>query len=422
MSNKSSSNPNNHYQKPPPEKTSEYASADKPPLSTILNLDDFETVASRTLDKKTWAFYSSAATDLHTLTQNRSFFSRIWMRPRVLRNVSSVDTSTKMLGHDIGAPFFVSPAALAKLVHPDGELAIARGCARPETVIPQCVSTNASYALEDIVAAAPTGDGGGEGQKHPFFFQLYVNKDRKQSEELLRKVRKLGVSTVFLTVDAPVPGKREADERVQSDESMSAPMSGAKAVNDKKGGGLGRIMGSYIDSSLSWDDLPWLKSVWDGKIVLKGIQGAADAKQAADAGVDGIILSNHGGRSLDTSPPSIMALLECRRCCPEIFDNIEVYVDGGIRRGTDVLKCLCLGATAVGLGRSPLYAVNYGEEGVAHLIDTLKDEIETSMKMLGITNLSQVHPGLVNTLDVDHLVPQRLEAPYETGRRHMAKL
>jgi L-lactate dehydrogenase (cytochrome) len=147
-------------------------------------------------------------------------------------------------------------------------------------------------------------------------------------------------------------------------------MSGAKAVNDKKGGGLGRIMGAYIDSSLNWDDLQWLRRNWDGKIVLKGIQSAEDAKMAADAGVDGIVLSNHGGRSLDTSPPSIMILLECQRRYPEIFERLEVYVDGGIRRGTDILKCLCLGAKAVGLGRPFLYSVNYGAEGVDHMVDS----------------------------------------------------
>lgn len=414
----------NQWQRPPPEKTIEYQEHEKPSLDTIINADDFEEVASRTLSKKTWAFYSSAATDCYTRERNRSFFSRIWMRPRILRNVKDVDTSTTMLGHKIGLPLFVSPAALAKLVHPSGERGIAGGCSKLR--IPQCISTNASYPVEEIIPTAPEG--------HPFFFQLYVNKDRKQSEDLLRKVRKLGVSAIFLTVDAPVPGKREEDERVSADESMSAPMSGAKAKNDKKGGGLGRIMGSYIDSSLNWDDLPWLRSVWDGKIVLKGIQGAEDAKKAAEAGVDGIILSNHGGRSLDTSPPAVMVLLECQRCCPEIFDKIEVYVDGGIRRGTDVLKCLCLGATAVGMGRSFLYAVNYGEEGVEHLIDSkwqvtflflkllanqdtvIKDEVEVSMKLLGITDISQLHPGLVNTLDVDHLVPTGLEHPYATGR------
>lgn len=354
----------------------------KPGLESILNLDDFEEVASQTLAKKTWAFYSSAATDCYTRDRNRSYFSRIGLRPRILRNVKDVNTSTKMLGHDIGVPLFVSPAALAKLVHPEGEQGIAGGCVKNR--VPQCVSikkgvhdfylnrsadqiapqisTNASYPVEEIIPSAPAG--------HPFFFQLYVNRDRSQSEQLLKKVQAAGVTAIFVTVDAPVPGKREADERVSADESMSAPMSGAKATNDKKGGGLGRIMGSYIDSSLSWDDLPWLRRVWGGKIVLKGIQHSDDARRAAEAGVDGIILSNHGGRSLDTSPPAIMVLLECQRCCPEIFDKLEVYVDGGIRRGTDVLKCLCLGATAVGMGRPFLYSVNYGKEGVEHLTES----------------------------------------------------
>lgn len=224
------------------------------------------------------------------------------------------------------------------------------------------MSSNASYPINEVVASVPKGQ--------PFFFQLYVNKDRKQSEELLKRVRAAGCSAVFVTVDAPVPGKREADERVSADPSTNAPMSGAQAVNDKKGGGLGRIMGNYIDSSLSWDDMQWLRRCWDGKIVLKGIMSAEDAKMAADAGVDGIVLSNHGGRSLDTSPPSIMILLECQRRCPEIFERLEVYVDGGIRRGADILKCLCLGAKAVGLGRPFLYSVNYGAEGVDHMVDS----------------------------------------------------
>lgn len=222
------------------------------------------------------------------------------------------------------------------------------------------ISTNASYPVDQILPNAPAG--------HPFFFQLYVNRDRRASERLLASLPK-GIKAIFVTVDAPVPGKREADERVRADESLSAPMTGAKALNDKKGGGLGRIMGSYIDASLSWEDLRWLRSVTDLPIVLKGIQGAADARLAAEAGVQGIVLSNHGGRSLDTSPPAVLILLELQKCAPEVFDKLEVYVDGGIRRGTDILKCLCLGATAVGMARHFLYALNYGRDGVEHFID-----------------------------------------------------
>ena len=297
------------------------------------------------------------------------------------------------------------------------------------------VSTNASYPIEEILASSPS---------HPFFFQLYVNKDRSKTVSLLAQLRSMDrISAIFVTVDAPVAGKREADERVRADESVSTPMSGAKAGNDKRGGGLGRIMGSFIDAMLSWDDLAWLRRHWKGPIVIKGIQGAADAKRAMLEGVQGVVLSNHGGRGLDTSPPAILILLELQRCCPEVFERMEVYVDGGVRRGTDVLKALCLGATAVGIGRSFLYALNYGEEGVEHMVDrkldprrlpwegnrctvdlrlmmtlveVLKDELETSMRMIGITDLSQVHPGLVNTLDVDPLVPTTMEHPYAKWR------
>ncbi|KAK4989684.1 hypothetical protein LTR50_003008 [Elasticomyces elasticus] len=388
--------------RPPPEATPQFQLHEKPPLHTILNSRDFEEVASRTLDAKTWAFYSSAATDCVTRDANKSLFERLWFRPRLFRNVRDVSAKTRMLGREIGLPLFVSPAAMAKMVNPEGEKGIAKGCVGAG--VPQCISTNASYPIEEIVPCAP--------KSHPFFFQLYVNKDRSKSETLLEHVRSLGVDAIFVTIDAPVPGKREADERVRADESLATPMSGAKATNDKKGGGLGRVMASYIDPAFTWEDLPWLKRCWKGKIVVKGVQSAADARRCAEEGVDGIVLSNHGGRNLDTSPPTLMMLLECHRLCPEIFSKLEVYVDGGIRRGTDILKCLCLGATAVGLGRPFLYALNYGQEGVEHYIDILRDELETSMRLIGITDLSQVRPGLVNTAAVDHLVDSTEEHPW----------
>lgn len=284
------------------------------------------------------------------------------------------------------------------------------------------VSTNASYPIEAIVAAAP---------HHPFFFQLYVNKNRAASEALLQQVYSLGIRTVFLTVDAAVAGKREADERVRADETLRTPMGGTAAVNDRAGGGLARIMGTFIDDRLNWDDLVWLRRHWKGKVVLKGIMGAEDAKRAAQEGVDGIVLrydivsfivprkilplstciwvssplktnfglcwvvfSNHGGRNLDTSPPSILILLELQKHCPEIFDQLEVYVDGGIRRGTDILKALCLGATAVLMGRTFLYALNYGEEGVEHLIDRMWPSISffVSPLIYYITHPSKYSP------------------------------
>lgn len=214
-----------------------------------------------------------------------------------------------------------------------------------------------------------------------------------------------------MTVDAHVPGKREADERIAS-ENITSAISGAVASNDKRGGGMGRLMGQYIDQTLNWDDIPWIQETSRLPVVIKGIQTAADARKALDYGVQGIMVSNHGGRSLDTTQPSILTLLEIHRICPEVFQRVEVYIDGGITRGSDILKALCLGATAVGIGRPYLYSLVYGQEGVEHLSDIFKDELITSMRMCGITNLDQAHPGLLNTSDIDHLVPTTEEHPY----------
>ncbi|RDH36469.1 FMN-dependent dehydrogenase [Aspergillus welwitschiae] len=388
-----------------------------PPLSSILSTHDFEKAASKSLTPKTWAFYSSAATDTFTHESNRTMYDRILLRPRILRNVTSVSTKTNILGCRMDLPLFMSPAAMATLVHPDGELALARGCARYG--VGMCVSTNAAYHLSEITSAAAKQN----KKDHPFFFQLYVNKDREVSRRLLRTAEENGAKAVFVTVDAPVAGKREADERVPLDPHdirfrTPLPMSGACiGGNDEKGGGLGRSMGQYIDAGFTWEDLAWLKENTFLPIVLKGVQTAEDAILAMEYGVDGIVVSNHGGRSLDTSTSSIAVLMEIRRCCPQVFDRLEVFVDGGIRRGTDIIKAICLGAKAVGMGRHFLYSLCYGQEGVERLIEIMRDELETTMKLLGITELSQAHLGLLNTLDVDHLIPKQSASLYSEPAR-----
>ncbi|KAL5342549.1 FMN-dependent dehydrogenase-domain-containing protein [Aspergillus crustosus] len=375
---------------------------DKPPLETLINSHDFEHVASRTASKKTWAFYSSAATDLITRDANKSCFDRIWFRPRVLKNVRSVQTKSNILGVDNSIPLFVSPAAMAKLIHPEGERAIARAC--ESRGIMQGVSNNSSYTIDELREAAPGGS---------FFFQLYVNRERKKSAALLRQCStNPNIKAIFVTVDAAWPGKREADERVKADESLSVPMSPSQAKNDSKGGGLGRVMAGFIDPGLTWEDLAWVRKHTHLPVCLKGVMSADDAILAMEAGLDGILLSNHGGRNLDTSPPSIITLLELHKRCPEIFDRMEIYVDSGIRRGTDILKAVCLGATAVGMGRSMLFATNYGQAGVEHLIDIMRDELETAMRNNGITSLDEAGPHLVNTGDIDHLVPSSPQHPY----------
>lgn len=247
----------------------------------------------------------------------------------------------------------------------------------------------------------------------PFFLQLYVNADRRKTEAQLRSAKALGIKAVVVTVDAPVAGKREADERVPAEITASTS-------NGEEGRGLGRNMGAYIDPTLCWHDLPWLKRSAGVPVVLKGIQTAADARKAMEHQVDGILLSNHGGRSLDTSvlkngrirtpltsrrvQPAILTLLELHKHCPEVFDAMEVFVDGGFSRGTDILKALALGATAVGIARPYLYSLAYGQEGVERLTGILKDELVTAMKLSGITNVDQAHPGMVNTAALEPLI------------------
>ncbi|KAL8726405.1 MAG: hypothetical protein Q9181_006060 [Wetmoreana brouardii] len=255
------------WAKPPPQQNPKVQlKNEKPPLETLISTHDFETVAEKTLAPKTWAFYSSAATDLVTHKANRTFFDRIWFRPRILRDIKTRDTSARIMGHEVDLPVMVS--------------------------------TNASFSISDIVSSlAPSSPS--FPQSHPttlspppIFFQLYVSKTRSASESLLHRVWSLGIRTLFLTVDSPLAGKREADERVRMDEDQAAPMNSnqEKPINDKKGGGLGRITGSFIDESLNWGDLAWLRAHWKGRVVLKGIMCASDAKRAAEEKVDGIVL------------------------------------------------------------------------------------------------------------------------------------
>ncbi|KAH7254350.1 FMN-dependent dehydrogenase-domain-containing protein [Fusarium redolens] len=366
-----------------------------PPLDAILSAPDFEKAAQESLSAKTWAFYSSAATDLVTHGKNKELVRRVMIRPRILRNVSQVNYKTSILGFDSNTPFFISPAAMARLAHPEGELALSRAAAN-EGII-QCISSNASFSLKSIVKAAPSSQ--------PFFFQLYVNSNHEKTVELLKTVRGLGVKAIFVTVDAPVPGKREADERAAQEQTVKSAISGGESSKDKKGSGFGRLMAQYIDKSLCWDDLAWIREASGGlPIVLKGVQTAEDVIKAAEYGVEGVLLSNHGGRSLDGAQASILVLLELRKNCPEVFDKLEVYIDGGFERGSDILKAIALGATAVGIGRPFLYSLIHGQDGAEHLCHILKDELETSMRLCGITSLSEARPSLVNTLDVDHMV------------------
>lgn len=344
----------------------ESATADegeRPPLDAIINLHDFEGAAKKAHSKKTWAFQMTAANDCFTRDANADFYRRIWFRPRVLVGVKDVDTSTTILGDRYKVPIFSSPAALAKLSHPEGERALARGLAAAGSTIVAC--NNASFSFAEIAEVLP--------EHHPLFYQLYVNRDRAVTEKLVREVsRNPNLRAITVTVDLPVVGKREDDERVKIDASYrpSKAMQVQTVARDNKGSGLARATGSFIDPDLNWDDIGWLRTLTDVPIFVKGIQCAADARKALEYGCAGIYISNHGGRAVDTAQPSIVTLLECQANCPEVLEQMEVWIDGGIRRGTDVLKAICLGASGVLLGRPFLYAVGYGQEGVEHAVES----------------------------------------------------
>eukprot|EP01113_Clastostelium_recurvatum_P021295 TRINITY_DN2520_c0_g2_i2.p1 TRINITY_DN2520_c0_g2~~TRINITY_DN2520_c0_g2_i2.p1 ORF type:complete len:448 (-),score=80.84 TRINITY_DN2520_c0_g2_i2:158-1468(-) len=309
-----------------------------PDLDTLLNFEDFESHAERMLSHKAWAYYFSAADDLHSKQLNTAAYRAILFRPRVFIDVTLCDTSRTILGHASSLPLFVCPAAMARLAHPSGEHGIAQAAAR--TGIIQMISNNASLSPEQILEGCLPDQ--------TFAFQLYVQKDISKSEAMLQRVNSLrNIKILVLTLDAPTPGKRELDERAKNigSELPLVPSVGISGPAKSSQGGIGKAMFAGTSPSLTWrDTLPWLRKHTSLPIVLKGIQTHEDAMLAAEYGCAGIILSNHGGRALDTAPPAIHTLLEMRRFCPYVFDKLEVYVDGGIKRGSDVVKAVCLGA------------------------------------------------------------------------------
>lgn len=341
-----------------------------PDLQSLLNLDEIEEEATKRISKKCWAYYFSSSDDLISKSFNNLVYKQILLRPRVFVDCTRCDTSTTLLGHRVGLPLFVSPAAMARLAHPDGELGIAQAISQFGGM--QVVSNNASMTPEQIVDGSPPGQ--------IFGWQLYVQTDRRKSEAMLARINAMSDKYKFicLTLDAPVPGKRELDEK-QKDVGASLPVSSAVKAGDEPkrpgGGGVGQQLFWGTAADLTWKDtLAWLAKHTDLPIVLKGLQTHEDAYLAAQFApqVKAIILSNHGGRALDTAPPAVHTLLEIRKYCPEVFGRIEVWVDGGIKRGTDVVKALCLGAKGVGVGRAALFGLGAGgKEGVEKTFESM---------------------------------------------------
>lgn len=331
------------------------ASDVRPPLESLLNLDEIEEEATKRIAKKGWAYYFSASDDMASKKFNNTVYRDILLRPRVFVDCGPCNLSTTLLGHKVGLPIYVSPAAMARLAHPDGEHGIAQAAARFGAM--QIVSNNASMTPEQIAADAAPGQ--------VFGWQLYVQNQRDKSITMLRRIAAMPETYKFicLTLDAPVPGKRELDEKSNFDRGLVVEDAVGKDEKRPGGGGVGQQLFWGTANDLTWKTtLPWLAEHTDLPIVLKGLQTHEDAYLAAQYApqVKAIILSNHGGRALDTAPPAVHTLLEIRKYCPEVFSKIEVWVDGGIKRGTDVVKALCLGASGVGIGRAALFGLGAG--------------------------------------------------------------
>jgi L-lactate dehydrogenase (cytochrome) len=366
-------------------------------VEQCLNIDEIEALATRKLSRRAWAYYFSAGDDLFSKSYNNKIYQKIFLRPRVFVDVTHCDLSTTLLGTiPVSLPIFVSPAAQARLAHPSGEGGIAQACAKHGAL--QIISNNASLTPEQIVAASPNTT---------FGWQVYVQQDRAQTEAMFARIRKLSqIKFVVLTLDAPVPGKREHDEqlafaRAEEEGEMAGNEDVVKAA--AKSGGVGKAMFAGTAMDLTWKStLPWLKTQVGGlPVVLKGIQTHEDAAIAASYAplIKGVILSNHGGRAADTAPPAIHTLLEIRKFAPEVFGKIDVWVDGGIKRGTDVVKALSLGAKAVGIGRGPLFGLGAGgEKGVERVFEILRAETETTFKLLGCGKVEELGVHCVSDL------------------------
>ncbi|KAH8704228.1 putative mitochondrial cytochrome b2 [Talaromyces proteolyticus] len=385
-----------------------------PPMESLYNMDEIEQVATKQVSRKAWAYYYSASDDLTTKRFNNEVYRSILLRPRVFIDVTKCDLSTSVIGHKVSLPIFVAPAAMARLAHPAGEAGIAAACRSFGAM--QVISNNASMSPEQIVEnAAPD---------QVFGWQLYVQVDRKKSEAMLARINKLkAIKFLVLTLDAPVPGKREDDLRGDSTASKLPVSSSLVAKKEAKkgeslpngapvpkagGGGIGAQLFWGTEASLTWKEtLLWLSKHTALPIILKGLQTHEDAYIASlyAPQVKGIILSNHGGRALDTAPPAIHTLLEIRKYCPEVLEKLEVWVDGGIRRGTDIVKALCLGARAVGIGRAALWGLGAGGvEGVHRTLEILADETKTCMQLLGVGKVEDLGLQHINTRIVEQQI------------------
>jgi L-lactate dehydrogenase (cytochrome) len=374
-------------------------------LARCHSIEDIAAVARRRLPRVAMDDLDGGGEDERTLLRNRSAFDDLEFHPQLLRDVSHVDTSTTVLGQVLPMPFVLAPVGAPRLFHHEGELAVAR--AAREASIPYAISTLSSVPLEAVAA-----ESGG-----CLWFGLYVWGDRRIAAQLIDRARQCGYRVLLVTADVTVHSKRERELRAGLQLPSptlrlrtiveaglhpswwwhfltSDPIEFANLAREGEGRRT-RDVSRLFDGTVTWDDVAWIKDAWGGPVVVKGITSVDDACRAADSGADGVIVSNHGGSQLDHLPATIDVL---PAIADAVGDRLEILIDSGIRRGSDIVKAIALGARAVLLGRAHLYGLAAaGHAGVAHAIDVLADELRTTMALVGATSLAELDPTLVRT-------------------------
>lgn len=355
-------------------------------LSEAVSVFDLEARARERLAAQAFDYYASGAHDEVTLRENRAAFERILLRYRVLVDVSRRELATTVLGQSVSMPLLVAPTAFHKMAHPDGELATVRAAGAAGTVM--ILSTLSNTAVEDVV----------ENSQGPVWFQLYVYKDREATRDLVARAEEAGARALVLTVDAPLLGCRERDvrNRFALPEGLRVENllgSRQQVARPELGSGLARYFVELIDQALVFSDLEWLASITRLPLVVKGVVRGDDAARAIEHGAKAVVVSNHGGRQLDTAPATIDVLAEIAGA---IDGRAEIFMDGGVRRGTDVIKALALGARAVLVGRPILWGLACGgEAGVARALEILRGELDLAMALCGCATLADVTDDLI---------------------------
>ena len=363
------------------------ADANERLLESLVNVFDFEPVAHERLSKMAWDYISGAAGDETTLRWNREGYEKIRLKPRILMDVSKLDTRVTVFGQELPFPILLAPTAYHKLFHPEGELATARGAGAVGAGM--VLSSFSNTSVEEVARAA----------KAPLWFQLYVQRDRELTRDMVQRAEAAGCRALCITVDTPVRGARNREERIRFalPPELGLPnvrlRSGTAASARGHASTESEIFSAILDPTLTWKEIAWLRGIAKVPVLLKGVLNPDDAVRAADEGAAGLIVSNHGARNLDTVPATIEAL---PRIADKVGSRVTLLMDGGIRRGTDVVKALALGARAVLIGRPYVYGLSAaGDRGVSAILKILRRELEMAMALSGRRSLAEIDSSIL---------------------------